>query len=150
MANELQTPSPSEPNVTALVTGIINDAQELFKQQLALVRAEIKSDLEKTKDAARSLAIGAAVAMLAVVLLSLMLVHLLHWATALPSGEPRLPLWVCYLLVGGIFAGVGGALVVAGVRKLESFNPLPDQSVEALRENLQWRTTNTTKPTSPR
>jgi hypothetical protein len=134
MANDVQ--SPPEPNVTALVTGIINDAQELFRQQLALVRAEIRSDLDKTRHGVRSLAAGAAAGGLAAVLLCLALVHLLHWAV------PDLPLWACYLLVGGVLAVLGGGLIYLGVKKFQSFNPLPDESVEALRENLQWRTTN--------
>lgn len=132
MANDLQ--SPPEPNVTALVSGIINDAQELFKQQVALVRTEIRSDLQKSRDAASTLAVGAGITGVAVILLCLMLVYLLSWAV------PTLPLWACFAIVGAVLAVVGGALVWAGVKKFQSFNPLPDQSVDALRENLQWKT----------
>ena len=28
----------------------------------------------------------------------------------------------------------------AGKKKFESFNPLPDKSTEALKENLEWKT----------
>jgi hypothetical protein len=132
MANPVQT--PPEPNLTVLVSGILNDAQELFRQQIALVRAEVRSDLQKTREAFSALAAGAAVAGVAFLLLCLMLVHLLHWAA------PALPLWACHAIVGGVLAAVGGALIYAGVKKFQSFNPLPDQSVEALRENLQWKT----------
>jgi hypothetical protein len=132
MANEVQ--SPPEPQITALVSGIINDAQELFKQQVTLVRSEIRSDFQKTKQAVSALALGVGVAAMAAVLACLALVYLLHWAA------PDLPLWACYAIVGGVLAAVGGALIYAGVKKFESFNPLPDQSVEALQENLQWRT----------
>lgn len=132
MANEVH--GPADQSVTALVTGIVNDAQVLFKQQLALIRSEIRDDLQKTKEGALTLTAGAVVCLVAGILLCLTLVHLLNWAV------PDLPLWACYAIVGGLFAAVGGALVFVGVKKFQSFSPLPEQSVEGLKENLQWQT----------
>jgi len=53
MANDLHT--GTEPSLTGLVTGIINDAQELLKQQVALFKQEVKDDIRKTKEAAVAL-----------------------------------------------------------------------------------------------
>lgn len=134
MANQLQT--APEPSMTSLVSGIIDDVQELIKQQADLIRSEIKDDMQKTKVAVSSMAAGAGVALLGVILLSLMAVYLLHWAA------PNLPLWACFGIVGGALAVAGGALIYAGKKKFDSFNPLPDQSFQALKENLQWQTNN--------
>lgn len=138
MATNVQGPpeahAPPEPNVTTLVSGIISDAQELFKQQVALLRLELRSDLHKTAQAAGALAIGAGVLAIAVLLLIISLVYLLAWLA------PSLPLWACFAIVGGSFALLGVALMFAGARKFQSINPLPSQSLEALTENLQWRT----------
>ena len=130
MANDLHT--GTEPGLSHLVTGIINDVQELLKQQLNLFRQEIKDDARKTKEAVISLSAGIGVLVLGVILLSLMLVFLLHWAFDV------LPLWLCFGIIGGLMLLGGGALLYAGKRKLASFNPLPDQSVGALRENVRW------------
>jgi hypothetical protein len=130
MADQVQG---SEPSVTSLVTGIINDGQELIKQQIALVRTEIHDDLHKTKEAALSLVIGLGTALLGIVLLCWGIVYLLSWATNWPA-------WAWFLIVGGVIAITGGALIYAGKKRFESFNPLPDQSAEALRENVQWIT----------
>jgi hypothetical protein len=135
MANDLQT--SSDTSVVSLVTGIINDAQELFKQQLALFKYEVREDLRKSREAALSLAIGAGIAFVGVVLLCFMLVHLMHWAIP-AAGGPVVPLWVCYATIGGVLTLLGGALIYAGKKKFDSFNPLPDQSVEAIKENMQW------------
>jgi uncharacterized membrane protein YqjE len=132
MANEVST--GPESTMTGLLTGIVNDAQELIKQQLALFRAEIRDDFQKTKEVALSFLIGASVLLLGGLLLVLMLPLLLNWIW------PQLPLWACFGIIGGILAGVGGALCYAGKKTMDSFNPLPDQSVEALRENVQWLT----------
>ena len=131
MANDLRT--GQETSLTSLVTGIASDLQDLLAQQLALFKAEVESDLTRTKEAALVLAGGLGVAVIGGGLLCLMLVHLLQWATALP-------LWACYGIIGGGFALVGATLVYVGRKRFESFYPLPDQSVKALKENVQCLT----------
>jgi hypothetical protein len=131
MAGEVDT--APQPSVTALVSGIVNDAQELIKQQAALMRAEIREELQKTKEAALLLAGGALVALPAIILVCFGVVYWLHWATTLD-------LWACYLLVGGGFCLASAGLIYAGVKKFQSFNLLPDRSIAALKENLPWRT----------
>jgi len=124
-------PGP-DTSVTQLVSGIIEDAQELTRQQLALFKSEVRQDFARTKEAMISLAAGVGVAVLGAFLLCFMLVYLLNWAA------PAMPLWACFGIVGGLLAVVGAGLVAAGRKKFESFNPLPDQSVSALKENVQW------------
>jgi hypothetical protein len=130
MANDLHT--GHEPTMTGLVSGIINDAQDLLKQQLALFKQEIKEDVRKIKEAALALSVGIGILVVGGLLWCLMLVHLLSWAF------PSLPLWCWYGFVGFVFVAGGGALLYVGKRRIESFNPLPEQSVRALKENVQW------------
>ena len=137
MANDVR--NPAEPSVTTLVGGIISDAQELLKQQVSLLRAEIESDFKKSKDASISMAWGVGVCVPAALLLCFMAAHLLHWLTAPAGYDPAaIPLWACYGIAGVVFAALGALLVYLGVKKFESFNPLPDESAEALKENVQW------------
>jgi hypothetical protein len=136
----LETP-PDTASLMSMLKGIVDDAQELFRQQVALVRAEIRSDLQQTKQAALALVAGILPVTLGTVLLCFMFVHLLHWATSPAGADPAgIPLWGCYGIVGGAFVLIGGALIYGGIRKFQSFNPLPDQSAEALQENVQWLT----------
>ncbi len=123
----------SEGSLTGLVTGIVNDAQELVKQQFALFKHEVKEDLRKTMEAAIALGVGIAVALVGALSLWLALVFLLDWAF-----DPPVPLWGWFAIVGGLFLVAGALLFYAGKAKLESFNPLPDESAEALKENVQW------------
>jgi len=128
MATDLRT-SP-EPSVTGLVSGIVSDVQELTKQQLALFKHEMASDLRTTKAIAYSSGIGLAGLSLGVLLLCFMLVHLLH-------GASQLPLWGCFGLVGVAMVTVGAVLLYTSKKKFETFNPLPDESVKELKENVQ-------------
>jgi hypothetical protein len=129
MTNDLQSP-PDQQSTTALLTGILNDAQELFRQQVTLVRTEIREDFRKTKKAAVPMGIGLWLALLGTALLSVTVALLLETA--------GLPAWASFAVVGVAVFLVGGGLFYAGKKKLESFNPLPDESAKALEENLQW------------
>jgi hypothetical protein len=122
------------PAVTTLVSGIVHDAQQLLGQQLQLFQHEIKSDLRKTKDAAIPIAIGAGIVLVGIVLFGVALGHLLSWIW------PQLPLWACFAIAAALMAVVGGALVYWGKKQFDAFNPLPEKSLEALKENVQWVT----------
>src|SRR5262245_46226820 len=133
MATDTAHP-PEGQTVTGLVSGIVTDAQELVKQQMALLRAELKADFNRFVRAAVLLAAGAAAALPAVVLICFMFVYLLHE----PAG---LQFWPSFLIVGGIVAGASAVLIGVGIQRFRSFNPLPDQTVEAFKENVRWMTT---------
>jgi len=133
MATNVQ--SGSDVSVTSLVGGIIGDAQELMKQQLALFRAEVKEDMRKTSEASASLAMGLAAALVGSIVLSFAVAHLLH-----DYVFPNVPLSVWYAVVGGAITAIGLGLTVTAYQKLRSFNPLPDKTADALKENLEWKT----------
>jgi hypothetical protein len=129
MAHDVQ---PLESSGTAMVQGIIDDAQELIRQQFALFKAEIKDDVRKAKEALISFAFGFLMVIPGCILVLMMLPQLLNWLC------PAFPMWACYGIVGGALTVLGGALVYMGVRKLES--AMPEQSMAALKENVQWTT----------
>jgi hypothetical protein len=131
MANDVQT--GNDASVTALVTGIIHDAEELFKQQIHLLKHEVRDDLRKTAFAAGSLVAGVFVLGMGAFMFCLAVPLLLWWLT-------ELPLWSCFAIVGGCLVVVGACLAYLGKKKFDSFNPLPDETAEALKENVQWIT----------
>jgi len=135
MAGNLQTDSGQ--GVGELVSGIIHDAQELLNQQLTLFKTEVRQDINNAKEALGILLLASGVMLVAAVLLGLMLVHLVQWL--IPSWAD----WGAYLLVGGVLAAVGLALVWMAREKLRPSNVLPEQSAKALEESLEWKT----KPT---
>jgi uncharacterized membrane protein YqjE len=122
-------PGSTHQSMTGLVTGIVNDTQELIKQHLELFRAEVKEDFTKTKHAIIPLLIGVVVAGVGALLLCFTLVYLLHWAAA-----PRLELWHAYAIVTTVFLLTGAVLIYAGKKKFDSFNPLPDKTLK----EIQW------------
>jgi len=141
---ETQAPVSSEPSLSSLVKGIVNDVGDLIKQQFQFAKVEVQTDLRKSKEAVMALAIGAGAAFLGILFLGFMLVHLLHWlttpATAINTDPASLPLWACYAIIGGLCVGCAAALIQAGRKKFSSFNPLPEQTAQTMKENVQWIT----------
>lgn len=134
MSTDLQTPyskTEHDPSLTQLLSGIVTDAQTLFSQQLAMFRTEIKMDVRRTKQALVALICGLAIASIGVILLCFGLVYALE-------AFAKLPLWACFAIVGGLFAAGGGLAFYSALRQFQEFNPLPDESAQALKENVQW------------
>jgi len=131
MENQLRT--GPEPSMTSLVSGIISDAQDLFKQQLDLVKHEIREDVRKAKEAAASLALGLVLATVGGILFCTMFVYLLH-------EEAGLRLWASFAIVGGALLVVGLVLTYLAKKEAETINPLEGESAKALEENVQWIT----------
>lgn len=120
-----------EPTVAQLVTGLMQDAQKLLRQEVALATHELRLALRTTIRAGMSLGLGIGLAALGGWLLILMVVHLVHALTALP-------LWACYGIVGGLLAAGGIGLLVLGKQKLVQLHVVPQDTVKTMKENVQW------------
>ncbi len=137
----VQVPTSSEPGFSTLVREIVNDFEELVKTQIRLARAEIKEELNKSKEAAALLASGAAIAFVGVLFLGMMLAHLLHWLTEPPGTDlAHLPLWVCHAIVAALFIITGAGLALLGRKMLATVHPVPEQTAQTLKENVEWIT----------
>ena len=140
MANEVHVP-PEEASMTSLIRGIINDVGDLIRQEIRFARTEIKSDARKAMRASLSLAIGSGITCLGVILVALMLVYLLHWLS-LPVGtnpDPAtIPMWGCYGIVAAVFLVVGAGLGFLGIKSFQHNNPLPEQTAQSIKENVEW------------
>jgi hypothetical protein len=141
MATEVQ--NHPEQSVTSLVGGIVNDVQDLIKQQIELTRKEIEADFRKTREAASLLFAGIGMALFGCFAFCLMVAHLIHQLTIRPDLQQwhdpaAIPLWGCYGIVAAVLLLGGGGLAFAGKKKFDSFNPLPDESAQVLKENIEW------------
>ena len=128
------TPSGQLAPVAELLGGIVGDVQTLIKQQAAMLRAEIREDFRRGKTATVYIGAGLGLAAIGTLFLVIGLVYLLNYLI------PALPLFACWLIVGGLLVGGGLFAAVAGKRIFEKYNPLPDKTLNALTENLTWPT----------
>jgi len=117
------------------VSGIIDDAQRLMVQHAELLKADIRKDLHDAKEAGYVLGLGGVLLGAGGLMLLFMFVYLLDWLC-----YPQLPLWGSFGIVGGVLAIAGGIFFFRGQQQLDKINPLPENSVEAVKEDLQWKT----------
>jgi hypothetical protein len=114
-----------------LVTGILDDAKLLMRQEAQLLRDEVKLELSKAGRAASGFGIGAVLSAVGALFLLLMLVHGLHEWTGLP-------LWGSYGVVGGMLAGVGLTLILRARSLAGTVHTTPRRSLHTMKENVQW------------
>ena len=126
-----------DEGISHLVAGIIQDGQELIRQQLNLFSTELKADLNRTKNASIPLLSGIGVAAAGLMLLLVMVSLWIPWQW------PKLPMWAGFAITGGLLLVVGGVLFYMGKAQFDQFNPLPDKTVQGLQENIQWTTKKT-------
>jgi uncharacterized membrane protein YqjE len=131
MANDLQT--RPEPSVASLVSGIVQDAQDLLKQQLNLFSSELRQDVAKAKEAALELLLGGVVCLIGALVLALTAAKLLFWLFPQYLSE-----WGCYGIVGVVFVATGAALLARSRQALHDVTV--DQTVTGLKENVEWKT----------
>jgi hypothetical protein len=123
----------TEPSVSRLVSGIIDDTQRLA-QHADLLKADIRKDLREANETGLALGVAGALLGVGVFLLLVALALLLSWLW------PALPAWGAFAIVGGVLTAVGAAAFFHGKEKLDHLNPLPENSVEAVKDDLQWQT----------
>lgn len=127
----MATEREREASVTSLLGGIVEDAQELVRKEIALARQEIREEIGNAKDAGVKLAIAGAVLGVGGLLLVLMLAQAL-------ADLLNLPTWVGYGIVGVVLAIVGYVLLSSAQKTMKQIQPVPEKTVETMKENIEW------------
>jgi uncharacterized membrane protein YqjE len=116
-------------SVGDLLGEVSGDLTKLLRQEVALAKVELKEEATKAGKAGGLLAGAVACGYLVLVFLALALVFALDnvmdigWAALLTA------------VLLGIIAAV---LFVIGRNRLKQVNPTPEQTIETLKEDVQW------------
>ena len=124
-------PKDSDRSLGELVSEMSSDLSALIRKEIELARVELKDEARRAAKAGGMLGGGAFVGNLAALLLSLSLAWGLNDAFDNAG-------WLGFLIVGALYAIASGALLAQGRNKLKEFNPVPEQTVETLKEDVQW------------
>ncbi|WP_018500589.1 phage holin family protein [Parafrankia discariae] len=120
---------PRPASTGRLVSDVAADVSTLFRQEIALAKAELRAEATKAGKGAGMFAGagGAGYFALLFVLLAVMFglgeVMALGWAA---------------LIVGVVLAAVAAVLALRGRSTVREVHPAPTQTVETLREDVQW------------
>jgi uncharacterized membrane protein YqjE len=133
-AHNADVPEARERPIGELVKELAGQTSTLVRQEIQLAQAELTT---KGKTAGRGVGmlVGAAVAgLLALIALTWGLI------AALDTG---LPLWLAALIVMLLWAVVGAVLATRGRKELQQATPPVPQTVETVKEDIQWAKTQT-------
>jgi predicted phage tail protein len=127
-------PPPNSETMAGLLRRLVDDLSILFRQELALAKAEVTQAVDEAKAGVAGIAVGGAVLYAGFLTVLAALVMLL--ARVMPA-------WGAALLVGAVTVIAGYAMVQAARKKLSPTNLKPELTKESLRrdkEVLQRRT----------
>lgn len=119
----------SQVSVGQLVGQVTTDLSTLMRQEFELAKAELTAEAKKAGAGAGMLGGAGFAGYLAAIFGSLTLMFLL---------DLFLPLWAAALIVTVLYAVVGAVLYSKGRTKLKTVDPKPRQTVETLKEDVQW------------
>lgn len=112
-----------------LFGSLTTDLSQLVRSEMELARVEIREEASKAVKAAGMLGGGALVGYLALILLS--------FAAAWGLAEVVDAGWA-FLIVGLVVAAVAAVLALTGKKRLQQVHPVPDQTVDTLKEDARW------------
>jgi hypothetical protein len=122
-------PDVSQVSVGTLVGQVTSDLSTLMRQEFELAKAEMKAEAGKAGKGAGMLGGAGFAGYMLAIFASLALMFALDLA---------MPLWTAALLVAVLYGVVGYVLYSKGRKELNKVDPTPRQTVETLKEDVQW------------
>jgi len=131
--NEYDTDARERP-IGELVKELAGQTSTLVRQEIQLAQAELTTKGKIAGRGAGQLAGAAVAALLALGALTACLIAAL---------DSFMPLWLAALIVTVLWAVVGAVLAARGRRELQRATPPVPQTVETVKEDIQWAKTQT-------
>ena len=120
---------PRDASVPELVRDLADGTQQLVRQEIALVKAELRLAIDNGRR-------GFALMVVAAILMGLAGATLVA-AAVLALSVVLLP-WAAALVVGVVLLAVGGGAVASGRRRLREARSQPRRSLDSLKEDGEW------------
>ena len=115
-------------SLSELVSEVTGEIATLFRQEVELARVETSEQVSRAAKAGGMLGAAAVIGFLDLILFS----FAAAWALSevVPEG-------VAFLIVALVFAIVAGALAMAGKKRIANINPVPNQTVQTVKDDVQ-------------
>ncbi len=127
-----------ETTIAGLIRQLRDETTQLLRQEVSLVKTEMSEKGSRIGRNTAYLAVGGLVAYAGALLLLAALSVLVAWLLTLADVNPWIAGWVGPLVVGVIVAVIGYSLVQKAIATLKNESPVPEKSIESLKEDKQW------------
>jgi uncharacterized membrane protein YqjE len=121
-------------SIADVLRDIIGNLQQIIRSEFRLARVELREKAQRAAKPAGSLATGVVLALYGLGFLFLAAVYALDLV---------IPAWAAALIVGALLAIIGSLLISVGRNHLKQIDPVPEKTVETVKENVQWAKTQT-------
>jgi hypothetical protein len=116
--------------ITQTIGRVIDDVRDLFREEVALAKAELRHEAAEFGSALTRMGVGAGAGLFA---LGFLLLGIAQGFAALVGW----PAWGGYLAMGVLLAIIGGAMLAAGRSRAKRVATMP-RTVETLKETQEW------------
>ena len=124
-----QTRPDDNRSLGELLSEMTSEVSQLFRAEIELAKTEAKEEAAKAARAGVMFGAGGFVGYLAVIMLSFAAAWGL--ATVIPDG-------LAFLIIGIVYAAAAVVLFLLGRTRMQEFNPVPQETVETLKEDMEW------------
>jgi hypothetical protein len=119
-----------EQPIGELLKQLANESTTLMRQELELAKAEMREKAGKAGPGFGMWGAAGVVGLLAAGALTAFLILAL---------DGVMPNWLAALLVGLVYAAIAGVLYVNGKHRVEEAgSPVPQKTIESVKEDVQW------------
>jgi Putative Actinobacterial Holin-X, holin superfamily III len=122
-------PPKPERSISALFSDLARETSLLFRQEIALAKAEITEKIVQLGTGVGLLVAGGLIAFCGVLVLL---------AAAVLGLSNVVPPWAAALIVGGVVLIVGGVLAYVGKRRFAAQNLIPHRTIQSLKDDSAW------------
>lgn len=127
-----------------LLKDLRDESSMLIRQEVALAKTEMSEKAAKYGRNAGYLGAGGALAHAGLIVLLLGLTALLYAGLVEFDLSHMTAGWLAPLIVGGVVALIGYALAQKAISTLKHESPVPEKTINSLKENQQWLSHKTT------
>ena len=118
-----------ERSVSGVLQDILRNLQEMVRSEVRLAKVEMRGEVRQAVSSSVWIAAGAVGAVSAWIFLL--------WACVYALAT-RMPMWSATLVVAVVVAVVAVVLIKEGIRRVKPIQPIPQRTVESVKENFEW------------
>jgi uncharacterized membrane protein YqjE len=116
-------------SVREILRNIVQDLQYLVHSEMRLAKVEVTEQVDRARKAAGFLGAAAVIGLLA---------GMCFVTTCVALLALLLPVWGAGLIVTLLLAAAGGWMYVRGREKMRRFRPVPEQTLQSMKDNVAW------------
>ena len=122
-------PGEGRESFGELLSQLANNSAALVRDEIALAKQEMSEKVSSFRSGVVTIAVGGVVALLGILaLVAAAIIGLAHYMDA----------GLAALIVGVVFALIGGIIAFVGMGRLKRTSLKPEQTMETLEEDKEW------------